>query len=200
MAGASKTSSSTSSPDFSLRAQTMGRETANGRRTKMMRYLAAFAMAAPLLVAVAAEPGLAQKAGGILKVYDWDNPPSLSIHEEVSVSTLIPMMGVFNNLGMYEQDEPQNSMQSIVPDLATRWLWSEDGTQLTFRLRDGVTWHDGKPFTARDVQCTWDMLLGKSNATLRTNPRKSWYRNLEEVATNGDYEVTFHLKRPQPAI
>ena len=128
----------------------------------MMRYLAAFAMAAPLLVAVAAEPGSAQKAGGILKVYDWDNPPSLSIHEEVSVSTLIPMMGVFNNLVMYEQDEPQNSMQSIVPDLATRWLWSEDGTQLTFRLRDGVTWHDGKPFTARDVQCTWDLLLGKS--------------------------------------
>jgi len=118
----------------------------------------------------------------------------------MAASLLVGLMGVFNNLVIYKQDEPQNSMQSIVPDLATSWLWSEDGTQLTFRLRDGVTWHDGKPFTARDVQCTWDMLLGKSSATLRTNPRKSWYRNLEEVATNGDYEVTFHLKRPQPAI
>src|SRR5262249_41178218 len=35
---------------------------------------------------------------------------------------------------------------------------------------------------------------------LRVNPRKSWYRNLEAVTPNGDYEVTFHLKRPQPAF
>jgi ABC-type transport system substrate-binding protein len=38
------------------------------------------------------------------------------------------------------------------------------------------------------------------NEKLRVNPRKAWYRNLEEVTTNGDYEVTFHLKRPQPAF
>jgi peptide/nickel transport system substrate-binding protein len=67
-------------------------------------------------------------------------------------------------------------------------------------LRQGVKWHDGKPFTAKDVQCTWDLLLEKSSDKLRLNPLKSWYRNLEEVTTNGDYEVTFHLKRPQPAF
>ena len=43
-------------------------------------------------------------------------------------------------------------------------------------------------------------LTGKSSEKLRLNPRKGWYRNLEEVTTNGDYEVTFHLKRPQPAF
>ena len=57
-----------------------------------------------------------------------------------------------------------------------------------------------QPFTAKDVKCTWDMLLGKSTEKLRLNPRKPWYRNLEEVVANGDYEVTFHLKRPQPAF
>ena len=35
---------------------------------------------------------------------------------------------------------------------------------------------------------------------LRVNPRKAWYGNLDEVAANGDYEVAFHLKRPQPAF
>ena len=60
----------------------MGRATANGRWTEMMRYLGAFAMAAPLLVAMAAEPTSAQKTGGILKMYSPDSPASMSIHEE----------------------------------------------------------------------------------------------------------------------
>ena len=167
----------------------------------MMRFLGAFAMAALLLIAgLAAEPALAQKSGGILRVHQWDSPPSLSIHEEVTIATVVPMMGVFNNLIMYDQHVPQNSLQSIVPDLATSWSWSEGGSELIFRLRQGVEWHDGKPFTAKDVVCTWDLLLGKSQEKLRTNPRKGWYRNLEEVTANGDYEVTFHLKRPQPAL
>ena len=44
------------------------------------------------------------------------------------------------------------------------------------------------------------MLLGKSQEKLRLNPRKAWYRNLDEVTTDGDYAVTFVLKRPQPAF
>ncbi|MBV9017048.1 MAG: peptide ABC transporter substrate-binding protein, partial [Alphaproteobacteria bacterium] len=71
---------------------------------------------------------------------------------------------------------------------------------LTFRLREGVKWHDGKPFTAADVRCTFDLILGKGEDKLRVNPRKAWYNNLVEVATKGDYEATFVLKRPQPAF
>src|SRR5260370_35613225 len=124
----------------------------------------------------------------------------MSIHEEATYSTVVPMMGVFNNLVMYKQDHPQNSLNSIVPDLATRWSWSEDGTQLTLWLREGGEWHDGKPFTAGDVRRTWDMLLGKSSEKLRCNPRKAWYRNLERVTTDGEYAVIFHLTRPQPSL
>src|SRR5499427_8449915 len=157
--------------------------------------------AGPLLFALlAAAPASAQKAGGVLTMYTVDSPASMSILEEGTVFAERPMMGVFNNLVMYDQHVKQNSLQSIVPDLATSWSWSEDGTELTFPLRQGVTWHDGKLFTAKDVVCTWDLLTGKSNEKLRVNPRKSWYRNLEAVTTNGDYEVTFHLKRPQPAF
>jgi peptide/nickel transport system substrate-binding protein len=166
-----------------------------------MKHLRTLAAAAALLTAMtAADAALAQKQGGILKMYNPDSPASMSIHEESTVFAERPMMAVFNNLVMYRQDVPQNSLQSIVPDLATSWSWNEDGTELTFPLRQGVTWHDGKPFTAADVKCTWDMLTGKSSEKLRVNPRKSWYRNLEEVATNGDYQVTFRLKRPQPAF
>ena len=142
----------------------------------------------------------AQKSGGVLRMYHRDNPPSASIHEEATNSTAIPFMPVFNNLVMYNQQVPQNSPQSIVPDLARSWGWSADGKTLTFKLQDGVKWHDGKPFTARDVVCTFDLLTDKAESKLRRNPRSSWYGNVDHVSVNGDLEAVLHLKRPQPSI
>ncbi len=158
------------------------------------------AIPAVLIAMAAGGPALAQKQGGILRLSHFDSPASMSILEESTRAALQPMMHVFNNLVMYKQDVAQTSLQSIVPDLATGWSWNEEGTELTFPLRQGVKWHDGKPFTAQDVKCTWDMLTGKANEKLRINPRKSWYTNLEEVTTKGDYQVTFRLKRPQPSL
>jgi len=153
-----------------------------------------------VFAASSANSALAEKAGGILKISFFDNPASMSLLEEATGAALRPMMGVFNNLVMYDQQVAQNSPQSIVPDLATGWSWSEDGKELTFPLRQGIKWHDGRPFTAADVKCTWDLLMGIGAEKLRVNPRKTWYLNLDKVTTNGDYEVTFHLKRPQPAL
>ena len=167
----------------------------------MKRALCLLAAAGALLTLTAAcNAAFAQKPGGILHVHALDSPPSMSMLEEVDAVPARATMGLFNNLVMFDQHVKQNSMQSIVSDLATGWSWSEDGTQLTFALRQGVKWHDGRPLTARDVKCTWDLLIGKSSEKLRLNPRKSWYRNLEEVTTNDDYEVTFQLRRPQPAF
>jgi len=142
----------------------------------------------------------AQKAGGVLKISHFDSPASMSPLEEATAAALRPTMGIFNNLVVYDQHVAQNSMKSIVPDLATSWSINEEGTELTFPLRQGVKWHDGKPFTAADVKCTWDLLSGKASEKLRINPRKSWYTNIDEVTANGDYEVTLHLKRPQPSL
>ncbi len=163
-------------------------------------FRAALATAGFLTATLAAAPAPAQKQGGILRMPAITSPASMSIHEESTIATLGPMMGVFNNLVMFDQHVPQNSLQSIVPDLATGWSWNEDGTAVTFPLRHGVKWHDGQPFTAKDVACTFDMLTGKSSEKFRVNPRKSWYQNLDEVTTNGDHEVTFRLKQPQPAF
>src|SRR5689334_15396250 len=125
------------------------------------------ALAALALVLVTANAASAQKQGGTLRVYHRDSPASMSIHEEGTVGVIMPMMGVFNNLVIFDQHAPQNSMQSIVPELATGWVWSEDGTELTFKLRDGVKWHDGKPFTSEDVKCTFDLLTNQGKEKLR---------------------------------
>src|SRR5215210_8125850 len=166
-----------------------------------MRSVRALAVAALLLlsafdVASAGEP----KQGGILRVYHRDSPGSASIHEGATYSINVPFMPVFNNLVMFKQDVPQNSVESIVPDLAESWAWRDDGKALTFKLRDGVKWHDGKPFTSADVKCTFDMLMGKSQNRFRKNPRKDWYFNVEDVTADNPLQATIHLKRPQPAI
>ncbi len=149
---------------------------------------------------LAASPALAQKAGGILKVQHWDSPASMSILEEATYSVVVPAMGVMNNLVMYDQHVVQNSMKSIVPELADSWVWSEDGTELTFKLHPGVKWHDGKPFTANDVKCTFDLLQGKAKDKLRLNPRQAWWHNVEQISADSDLQATFHLKHPQPAL
>src|SRR5499433_1602349 len=167
----------------------------------MKRVLRMLAAVGPFAVALlVGPPAVAQKSGGILRVPWFDSPPSLSLLEESTVAANRPMMGVFNNLVIYKQDVRQNSLKSIVPDLATSWSWTEEGTELTMPLRQGVRWHDGKPFTAKDVKYTWELLTSRSPEKLRLNPRKTWYTNLEEVTTNGEYEVTFRLKRPQPSF
>ena len=158
-------------------------------------------MAAGLLLGMTiASAALAQKQGGILRVQHRDSPASMSILEEGTISAIMPMMGVFNNLVLFDQHVPQNRAESIVPDLATSWSWSEDGTELTFKLRDGIKWHDGKPFSAADVKCTYDLLMGKTKKKLRLNFREAWFFNLAEVTTNGDNEVAFRLRRLQPAF
>jgi peptide/nickel transport system substrate-binding protein len=137
------------------------------------------------------ESASAQKHGGVLRVFQYDSPASMSIHEEAFNSAQNPMMAVFNNLVLFRQDVAQNRIDTIEPDLATKWSWNADMTALTFELRQRVSWHDGKPFTAADVKCTWDLILGKSEDKLRTN--------LDSISTTND-TVTFHLKRPQPAF
>lgn len=127
-------------------------------------------------------------------------PPSGSVMEESDAPATNPFMAVFNNLVVFDQAVARNSPESIGPDLATRWDWSEDGRTLTFKLRSGVRWHDGKLFTAADVKRTWDAITGRRNIGLRKNPRKGWYANVQEVTQTGELEVAFRLERPQPSL
>src|SRR5437870_13439058 len=103
------------------------------------------AVAALLFALGSGNAALAQKPGGILQISHFDSPASMSMHEEATAAVNRPMMGVFNNLVLYKQDVAQASLESVVPELATGWSWSEDGTELTFRFGQGVNWPAGSP-------------------------------------------------------
>ena len=166
----------------------------------MIRALGGVAAATALALTLTAGSAAAQKAGGTLRVYNPDSPPGLNIYEQATPFGQAPLMAVYNNLILFDQHDPQIRLESIKPDLATRWEWNEDGTALTLTLRQDVKWHDGQPFTAKDVLCTIDLQLDKAKDKVRFNPRKSNFKNLESVTADSDYQVTFHLKRPQPAF
>ena len=158
----------------------------------MTLILRAAIAASTLLIAIlGAGTASAQKPGGVLKIYHRDSPASMSILEEATNSTEIPMMGVFNNLVLYKQDVAQNRLQSIIPDLATDWAWNEDGSELTFRLREGVRWHDGHSFTANDVKCTWDLSAQGLVPERRSGHcRQRSHRDVpSETAAAGDYSL-----------
>ena len=165
----------------------------------MRHVLGAFGVAAALVLGTAGTVS-AQKPGGVLRVYHRDSPATMSIYEEATIGVVAPMMGVFNNLVVFDPSQKRNSLDGIVPDLAESWSWNEDGTALTVTLRPGVKWHDGKPFTANDVKCSWDLLQGKGDDKLRLNARPSWWVNLDHVSADSELQATFHLKRRQPSF
>ena len=152
------------------------------------------------LIASGVTTAWSQQSGGTLRLTHRDSPASLSIHEEGTNSVITPAMSIFNNLVQYDQSVKQNTMQTIVPDLATAWSWSPDGTKLSLKLREGVKWHDGKPFTSADVKCTFDLLLGRAKEGFRLNFRGGWYNNVADLTTDGDHGAVLHLKRPQPSM
>jgi peptide/nickel transport system substrate-binding protein len=166
-------------------------------KNRVKRGAAAFVLAAGMITSTAA---LAQKSGGILRTYNSSNPPSASIIEEATVATAFAFAPIFNNLVIFDQAEPINKPEVIRPELAESWAWDATNTRLTMKLRQGVKWHDGKPFTSADVKCTWDRILGKDKDAFRKNPRALWWSNIKEIEIKGDHEFAFVLERPQAAF
>jgi peptide/nickel transport system substrate-binding protein len=81
----------------------------------------------------------------------------------------------------------------IVPELAASWEESEDRRVFTFHLRPGVVWHDGRPFTARDVEFTFARLL---DPEVRAASFRRAFGDLESCTAVDDHTVVLRWKRP----
>lgn len=83
---------------------------------------------------------------------------------------------------------------AYLPMLATTWTWVDPAT-LDLDLRQGVTFHDGSPFSADDVVFTFNYVLSPE-AKVVTKQNVEWMQSTEKL---GDYKVRIHLKKPFPA-
>jgi peptide/nickel transport system substrate-binding protein len=112
------------------------------------------------------------------------NPSSLNSALAVGVSVAMPALQISEGLIRVGQD---NMAQ---PELATSWTVSKDGKVITFKLRDGVKWHDGKPFTSADVAYTFQKLSP-------LHPRASAvFKNVQSIDTPDPLTVVITLKQP----
>jgi peptide/nickel transport system substrate-binding protein len=171
------------------------------RRSVRSVLLAPVALLLVLALCVPA-PAQAPKSGGVLRIHPLSAPPSLSPHEESTIATVQPASACYNNLIYFDPAKKQESESTIIPELAERWSWQDGHRNLVFLLRKDVKWHDGQPFTSKDVKYTFDAVRGAPGATakLRVNPRKLWYENVEHIETPDPHTVVFRLKRPQPSL
>ena len=159
---------------------------------------AALALAVAMLV-----PAHAAKPGGILTLTQREDlPQGFAIHETATISSVWPVMPCLNNLVLFDPLKATESADTVIGELAEKWSWQDGYRNLVFFLRKDVKWHDGKPFTSKDVKYTFDMLREAPDATqkLRLNPRKDWYANVEAVEAADANTVIFRLKRPQPSL
>src|SRR5437588_477596 len=170
---------------------------------RITRLLPAIGLAGLVILTGVPSQGQAPKSGGWLTLrLREDLPQGFAIHESATISTMWPAMPCLSNLVLFDPLKPTHSVDTIVGELAERWAWQENYRKLVFFLRRDVRWHDGKPFSSKDVKYTFDLLRETPDAPakLRLDPRRDCYGNVEAVDALDPLTVVFRLKHPQPSL
>jgi len=162
----------------------------------MKRLLSnAAAACAGLLLAVmaVAGPSAAQTPPNVLIVGQIAEPKSLDPHTVTAVNDFRILMNVYDGLVRYRDGTLQ-----VEPALAESWTISDDGTLYTFKLRDGVKFHDGSPFNAEAVKFNFDRMLDENHPYHDTGPfpLSFFFSAIDEVTVKDPLTVVFRLKEP----
>ncbi len=131
----------------------------------------------------------AQEAGGTLNLIVQPEPPTVNVGVNRLGPTTFVGYKIYDSLLAYSPD------LKPLPKLAESWSVSDDGLVYTFRLRPNVKWHDGQPFTAKDVVFSFEKYLPELHARSRWN-----LAEVREITTPDDHTVVFTLKQPYPAF
>ena len=143
------------------------------------------APAAPTTSDTAAAPD-EPKAGGTLYIGQDFGPSTFDPHKNIAWASINIYESIYNGLVKWNEDE-----SNLVPDLATSWEISEDGLTYTFKIRQGVKFHNGREMTVEDVKFSLDRLRDSEISSYAAN-----YAAVESVDVIDDETVQLSLSRP----
>lgn len=160
---------------------------------KWTRRGAMAAAGAMLALGALAGPVAAQTPPGVLIVGQIAEPKSLDPAAVTAVNDFRILVNIYEGLTRYK-----SGTLEVEPALATGWEISEDGTEYTFTLRDGVTFHDGTAFDAEAVKFNFDRMLDESHPFHDTGPfpLSFFFSAVEETTVVDPLTVKFKLNAP----
>ena len=133
--------------------------------------------------------------GGVLRSSVTGEASTYDPHFALSFRTQAHSAAVFNGLIKPDPLKEEVSLKNMVPDLAESWELSPDGKTYTFHLRRGVKFHDGKPFTSKDVKHSLDKLRDPKRSVLA-----SLVTAVERVEISDDFTVRVRMSHPYPEL
>jgi len=136
----------------------------------------------------------AVRRGGILRMNLPGDPANLDLHQATTSTDLWCVAPCLETLLEFDP----NDQTKILPCLAQRWEVSSDGLTYTFSLRQGVQFHDGSPFTSKDVLATFQRIMNPPEGV--NSPRGVFFNTVSEIQTPDDFTVRFLLSQPDPAL
>src|SRR5438067_2986687 len=157
-----------------------------------LRFWAAGAACLFAVAPAAASDPAARRGGTLTHMIAADAPPSFDAHREGTFATVYSAAPFYSVLIRVDPNNP-GSTADFVCDLCTEMPRpSDDGKTYTFKIRDGVKFHDGSPLTADDVAASWSAIIHPPEGT--TSARESFYVMVDRVEAPDPTTVVFHLK------
>ena len=134
------------------------------------------------------------KRGGILNFAVVAEPPNYDCHASQTFALLHPVSPMYSYLVKYDSGQDGK----IVGDLAKSWTISPDGLTYTFKLREGVKFHDGSPLTSEDVKATFERIINPPEGVVSI--RKSTMQDIASIDTPDPTTIVFKLKTVNAAM
>lgn len=134
------------------------------------------------------------RRGGVLHFNLPGDVTQFDLHQATTGTDLWALAPLYD---MLLQFDPLDQT-TLIPDLAERYEVSDDGLLYTFYLRRGVKFHDGTPFTSKDVIATFKRIISPPAGI--NSPRMHFFAKVDSITALDDYTVQFHLKSPEPSL
>lgn len=136
--------------------------------------------------------------GGTLTKQLGGDPPNLDMHANSTYLVNHAVAPVYNQLIRFNPDAVEEGPDSIIADLARSWEQAGDGLSYTFKLHEGATFHDGKPFTAEDVKASYERISKPPSGV--PSPRQDQLGAVERIETPDKSTVVLKLRQPAPSL